>query len=173
MRVAGIDPGLGGGIALIDTGHSGLSRDAQVTDLPVFRDKSLAWIDGLLLAEQFRLYAPQVVVIERVSAMPKQGVTSCFHFGMTFGSILSVAQAMHIPLHFVTPVTWKKAFKLPGGKDKKASLRMARERFPNVDLCLEKHHNRGEALLIALWYCDFYPNKHLTVPPAGTPQVYL
>jgi hypothetical protein len=76
-------------------------------------------------------------------------------------------------LHLVTPVVWKKALKLPGGKNKKPALRLARETFPNVDLRLEKHHNRAEALLIALWYCDFYPNKHLTVPPAGVPQVFL
>lgn len=156
MRVAGIDPGLGGGIALIDSGHSGLSRDVKVTDLPISRDKTLSWTDGLLLAEQFRIYAPERLVVERVSAHPGQGVTSCFHFGMTYGSILSVAESMHIPLHFVTPVVWKKHFMLPGGKDKKASLQYARSKFPDANLSLAKHHNRAEALLIALWYCEKY-----------------
>ena len=148
MRIVGIDPGISGGIACLNSG----TGEAQVADLPVTRDKSLTWIDGLRLRDILREYGPNVVVVERVSSMRGNGVASSFKFGMAFGSILSVLEALQIRIELVTPVTWKKAFKLPGKKDKKASLNKAREWYPEVDLSLEKHHNRAEALLIAHWY---------------------
>lgn len=148
MRVVGVDPGKEGAIACIDQ----RTGDATVEDLPLMTDKSAYWIDGLRLRDQLRVMAPNVVIVERVSTMPDQGVSSGFHFGMVFGSILSVVQSLQIRLELVTPVVWKRDLKLPGGKDKRASLDKARLLFPQVDLKLAKHHNRGEALLIALWY---------------------
>lgn len=161
MRIVGIDPGITGGIACLDV----RTGDYHVQDLPIVRDKSLAWIDGGRLIEILKVYGPNVAVIERVSAMPKQGVSSSFHFGMGFGSILSIIQAAHVSLELVTPVTWKKWMKLPGGKDKKASLHRARLLYPKADLKLEKHHNRAEALLIATWRA----RDHYRVAPANTP----
>ena len=153
MRILGVDPGISGGIALLDTGHAGLTLDVgYLGDLPIIRDKSLAWIDGVGLTDILKMRAPHVAVVERVSAMPKQGVSSSFHFGMGFGSILSVLQAAYIPIVLVTAVKWKKDLCLPGNKDKKAALHKARLLYPAADLSLERHHNRAEALLIAHWY---------------------
>lgn len=141
----GIDPGLSGAIAFMDADNVPV-----VWDLPVIRDKSLAWIDGgalqtLIINERAGRHT--VAMIERVSAMPKQGVTSSFHFGVGFGSILGVLQALAIPIHFVTPRTWKQSYGLDS--DKKAALHKARLLYPEVDLHLEKHDGRAEALLIA------------------------
>lgn len=151
MRICGVDPGATGGISCIDT-HTG---DAHVTDLPLSTDKSLKWIDGLRLMELLKTYGPNVVVVERASVFPNQGTVSGFHYGMVFGSILSVLQACHLQVEFVTPVVWKKWMDLPGGKDKKvskfAALEKARNLFPKADLKRKKDHNRAEALLIAVW----------------------
>lgn len=165
MRIVGIDPGITGGISCLDV----RTGDYHVQDLPIIRDKSLAWIDGAALMEILKVYGPNVAVVERVSAMPKQGVSSSFHFGMGFGSILSIIQAAHVSLELVTPVVWKKWFKLPGGKDKKASLHRARLLFPKADLKLEKHHNRAEALLLATWRA----RDHYRVTPEGMPGLAL
>lgn len=161
MRIVGIDPGISGGIACLDTNNG----DYHTQDLPIIRDKSLAWVDGRALMEILKVYGPNVAVVERVSAMPAQGVSSSFHFGMGFGSILSIIQAAHVSLELVTPVTWKKAMKLPGGKDKTASLDLARLLYPKADLKRKKDDGRGEALLIATWRAK----DHYRVTPTDTP----
>jgi crossover junction endodeoxyribonuclease RuvC len=142
----GIDPGLSGAVAILDQAGELVS----VTDLPVIRDLSLAWIDGnelqsiILAALQGRTAG---AIIERVSSMPGQGVASSFQFGVGFGSVLSVLQALHIPLEFVTAAVWKRSYGL--GKDKHASLHKARLLYPAAELHLAKHHGRAEALLVA------------------------
>lgn len=142
----GIDPGLNGALAV-------LASDGTIellVDLPVIRDRSLAWIDGaqlqstLLDALQGRTAR---AVVERVSAMPRQGVASSFVFGVGFGSILSVLQTMQLPLELVTAAQWKRALGL--SSDKHASLHKARLLFPSADLPLAKHDGRAEALLLA------------------------
>jgi len=98
----GVDPGMTGAIAIL----SAAGDFELVADLPIVRDRSLAWCDGSAL-QSMLLEAiggrQSRALVERVSAMPKQGVASSFLFGVGFGSILSVIQAMHIPLEFVTP----------------------------------------------------------------------
>lgn len=142
----GIDPGLSGAIAILDQA----GELVAVTDLPVIRDLSLAWIDGnelqsiILGALQGRTAG---AIIERVSSMPGQGIASSFQFGVGFGSVLSVLQALHIPLEFVTAAVWKRSYGL--SKDKHASLHKARLLYPSAELHLAKHHGRAEALLVA------------------------
>ena len=142
----GIDPGLSGAVAILDQAGELVS----VTDLPVIRDLSLAWIDGnelqsiILGALQGRTAG---AIIERVSSMPGQGIASSFQFGVGFGSVLSILQALYIPLEFVTAAVWKRSYGL--GKDKHASLHKARLLYPAAELHLAKHHGRAEALLVA------------------------
>ena len=142
----GIDPGLTGALALLGPGG-----DLElVADLPIIRDRSLAWVDGAELQTIIRDAAhgrPVRAIVERVSAMPRQGVASVFTFGVGFGSILGTLQALHVGITFVTPAVWKLALGL--GKDKRASLDRARLLYPAADLRLAKHDGRAEALLIA------------------------
>ena len=147
MRLCfGIDPGLTGGLAVL----SAAGEFESVHDLPVIRDKSLTWIDGSalqrILLDALRGRTGHAVV-ERVSAMPRQGVASSFQFGVGFGSILSVLQTMQISIELVTPGVWKRSLGL--SSDKQASLYRARLLFPMADLSLAKHDGRAEALLIA------------------------
>ena len=146
MLTIGIDPGLSGAVALLD----GDGLPVLVADLPVIRDGRLSWIDGgalqsvLLEALHGR---PCRAAVERVSAMPAQGIASAFTFGVGFGSILSVLQTLHLPIELVTPAQWKTALGL--SKDKRASLDKARLLFPTAELHLAKHDGRAEALLLA------------------------
>jgi len=148
MLTLGIDPGLSGALALLDA--AGLPE--LVADLPIIRDKSLAWIDGAALQSTI-LGALQgrtaVAFVERVSSMPGQGIASSFQFGVGFGSIIGVLQALHVRIEFVTPATWKRSYGL--SKDKHASLHKTRLMFPTAELQLAKHDGRAEALLIADW----------------------
>ena len=90
---------------------------------------------------------PCRAVVERVSAMPRQGVASSFTFGVGLGSILGTLQTLRLPIELVTPAQWKTALGL--GKDKRVSLDKARLLFPSADLHLAKHDGRAEALLLA------------------------
>ena len=69
------------------------------------------------------------VVLEQVSAMPGQGVTSMFNFGQSFGVIKGICAAMRLSLHFVRPAKWKKYFNLLNS-EKQASRTKAIEIFP-------------------------------------------
>lgn len=129
--VIGIDPGLTGALAVLAADGS---LDC-VHDLPVIRDRTLAWIDGSdlqsIVLGALRGRTARAVV-ERVASMPRQGVASSFQFGVGFGSILGVLRAMHLPIEFVTPAAWKRALGL--SSDKKASLHKARLLFPTAEL---------------------------------------
>lgn len=148
MLTLAIDPGLTGAMALLDADGA----VELLADLPVIRDHSLAWIDGgalqSMLLEVLR-GRPCRAIVERVSAMPRQGVASSFVFGVGLGSILATLQTLRLPLELVTAAVWKRALGL--SSDKSASLYKARLLFPTADLRLAKHDGRAEALLIAHW----------------------
>ena len=144
--VVAVDPGLSGAVAV-------LSADGalvHLADLPIARDHSLAWIDGgRLQSELLEAIAgrPCRAYVERVGAMPGQGVSSCFTFGAGLGSILAVLQTLRLPLELISPATWKRALGLP--RDKGAALDRARLLFPSAELHLKRHDGRAEALLLA------------------------
>jgi len=163
MTVIGIDPGLSGALAMLKT--HGL---AAVSDIPVAMKGTgegkvkqevnasglaailRAWVDG---------QADDVmVVIERASGRPTvingmripQGSASVFSTGDTYGTIRGVVAALGYPVQFVTPVSWKKHYVLPGGREQKELARArAIQLYPAADLARKKDHGRAEAILIA------------------------
>lgn len=148
IYIIGVDPGLSGALAVL--GAAG--ELVQLADLPVIRDGRLAWIDGgalqSLLIEALA-GRPARAIVERVSAMPRQGVASAFTFGVGLGSVLSILQARQVSVELVTAAVWKRALGL--SSDKRASLDKARLLYPSADLALAKHDGRAEALLLAHW----------------------
>ena len=97
------------------------------------------------------------VVIEQVSAMPGQGVTSMFNFGQSFGILKGLCSAMQLPIYFIRPARWKKYFGLiKSGKD--ASRTKAIEMFPSFSsqLSKKKDSNKADAILIASFYYETY-----------------
>jgi crossover junction endodeoxyribonuclease RuvC len=100
------------------------------------------------------------VVIEHVTAMPGQGVTSMFNFGQSFGVIKGICSALTLPIYFVRPVKWKKHFNLIGSS-KDASRTKAIELFPNFtnDMKRKKDANKADAILIGRYFLDHYSNE--------------
>ena len=144
-----IDPGITGAVAWFS--QSGVY---QVHDLPVMakgkgQSKVKSQIDPAGLKRLLEPYHRdwETVLIERVSAMPGQGVASMFSMGDTFGCVRAVCAVMGFRVEIVTPQAWKKHYRL--GKDKEVVRAKAIELFPNAPLNRKKDHNRAEALLIA------------------------
>jgi len=97
------------------------------------------------------------VVIEHVSAMPGQGVTSMFNFGQSFGILKGICTAMQLSMYFVRPAKWKKYFNLLNS-EKDASRTRAIEIFPyfSSQLSRKKDSNKADAILIASFYHETY-----------------
>jgi crossover junction endodeoxyribonuclease RuvC len=151
MKVLGIDPGLSGGIAVVDV-VEGCCTAAVVIDIPTVgigakRRVDVIGVQGFLLA-----HGPQHGFVERAQAMPRQGASSGFSYGRAVGAIEAVVMANAIPLTIIEPSIWKRFYRLAGG-DKEAARQRALQLVPSVhgDLARRKDHGRAEALLIALY----------------------
>lgn len=149
-RVLGIDPGLGGAGALWDDDLGALS----VWDMPTHRivvGKSIKHV--LNEVELSRLITdgnPDYAVCEWVHAMPKQGVTSVFTFGVAFGTVRGILAASNIPVTYVTPQSWQRRMNVGKGAD--ASRQRAVQLLPRFadHFARAKDHGRSDATLIAL-----------------------
>ena len=135
----GIDPGQKGGIALISESNQVTYPYSDETLIKVLRQAS----------EECENIS---TCLEKVGAMPGQGVTSMFTFGKSAGFIEGVLQTLDIPYQLVPPQTWKKEFTL--NKSKEKSVEVCKRLFPKVNLlatprCKKDHDGMAEALLMA------------------------
>jgi crossover junction endodeoxyribonuclease RuvC len=151
MKILGIDPGAGGALAFFDP----LAGTLELLDMPVMiverNGKARREISEQMIAAVIGARLPNVAVVEKVSAMPGQGVTSMFSFGLAFGLVRGVLAGQGIPIELVTPQTWQKALGVRGGKD--ASRQRACELFPAyvAEFARKKDNGRADAALIAMW----------------------
>lgn len=147
--ILGIDPGASGAISFYFPTHP---RLIAVEDMPVAGGE----VDVATLAQRIRQMSPDVAVIERVGAMPKQGVSSTFRFGTAYGSVRGVVAALGVPVHLVSPTTWKRHFRLSA--DKEESRALALRLWPDSGhFSRKKDHGRAEAALIARWGAETLP----------------
>lgn len=148
LLILGIDPGVTGGWALLSQ-----SMELAAGDLPAAGEGTQRMLSAPLLASVFlSLGEPTLAVCERVGAMPGQGVSSMFKFGRSVGVIEGVLGALNIPIMYVSPNVWKRAFSL--APEKEFSRQRAIELWPELASELfsrKKDHGRAEAALIALW----------------------
>ena len=115
MLIIGIDPGISGSICFLDNG-----KILDVIEMPIMTDgkKNKKQVNGSQVYNEISKRIKQFeknqirVVIEHVSAMPGQGVTSMFNFGQSFGILKGICTAMQLPMYFVRPAKWKKYFNL-------------------------------------------------------------
>ena len=114
MLIIGIDPGISGSICFFEDG-----KIIEVIEMPVMTEgkKNKKQVNGAQIYNEFlkRINKKEDeirVVIEQVSAMPGQGVTSMFNFGQSFGILKGICSAMQLPMFFVRPAKWKKYFNL-------------------------------------------------------------
>lgn len=145
----GIDPGNTGAIAILDNALDCVGLE----DMPTMQlGMNHQQVNAPALAKILRHYQHDTldfdVYLEQVNAMPGQGVTSMFNFGMSYGMIIGICGAAGYPLQLVKPSLWKKTAGLIG-KPKDAARSLAQQLYPGVDLSLKKHIGRADALLIA------------------------
>lgn len=148
MIYVGVDPGAHGGLAAIDENNKVLfavpmSRDNLVHYIKKLHNDIIEKNDGV------------IACVEKVGAMPGQGVTGMFNFGKSAGFIEGVLESFQIPYQLVPPQTWKKSFSLLH-KDKKASIQMCKQLFPRVNLlpterCRKESDGISEAILMSLY----------------------
>jgi len=162
MLIIGIDPGLSGSICFFKDG-----RILEVIEMPVMTEgkKNKKQVNGAQIYNEFfkRIIKKEDeirVVIEQVSAMPGQGVTSMFNFGQSFGILKGICSAMQLPMFFVRPAKWKKYFNLINSQ-KDASRTRAIEIFPyfSTQLSKKKDSNKADAILIASFYYETYQKE--------------
>ena len=161
MLIIGIDPGVSGSICFFKDGkildviemptmNEGKKNKKQVIGAQIYNEITKR-IDDKSDLNNIR------VVIEHVTAMPGQGVTSMFNFGQSFGILKGICSAMQIPMFFVRPAKWKKYFNLINS-EKDASRTRAIEIFPYFSsrLSKKKDSNKADAILIASFYYETY-----------------
>jgi hypothetical protein len=145
MLIFGFDPGFSGAWgAITHNGNYHSCGDMHHTDKHLLTQ--VIWSEICLARDG----QDCEVVVEAVHAMPGQGVSSTFKFGVSFGGVLSLAERFNCPWHTVAPRTWKNALQLDSDKDK--SLLMARELWPDAPLARKKDNGRAEALLLAEYW---------------------
>ena len=156
MLIIGIDPGISGSICFLE---DGIIKD--VLEMPTMTEgkKNKKQVNGSQIYNEisFRIKTYEKknikVVIEQVSAMPGQGVTSMFNFGQSFGILKGICSAMQLPIYFVRPAKWKKYFNLINS-EKDASRTRAIEIFPyfSSQLSKKKNYNKAYAILITRYF---------------------
>ena len=157
MLIIGIDPGISGSICFFKDG-----KILEVLEMPTMTEgkKNKRQVNGAQIYNEIlkRVEGDKNeirVIIEQVSAMPGQGVTSMFNFGQSYGILKGICSAMQLPMFFVRPAKWKKYFNLINSQ-KDASRTRAIEIFPyfSSQLSKKKDSNKADAILIASFYYE-------------------
>ena len=161
MIIFGIDPGISGAICVLKEG-----KILEVYEMPTMIDgkKNKRQVNG---AEVTNIFLKELnnedtakVVIEHVTAMPGQGVTSMFNFGQSFGVLKGICAALKLPVYFIRPVKWKKYFNLIN-TEKDASRTKVIEVFPYISsrISKKKDANKADAILIARFFHETAGNS--------------
>ena len=163
MLIIGIDPGISGSICFF---QDGVIKD--VVEMPTMIDgkKNKKQVNGSQIFNEISEKIKKIekknikVVIEHVTAMPGQGVTSMFNFGQSFGILKGICSAMQLSVYFVRPTKWKKYFNLINS-EKDASRTRAIEIFPYYSsyLSRKKDSNKADAILIASYFFETYKEE--------------
>ena len=160
MIIIGIDPGLSGSICFFEDG-----KILDVVEMPTMIEgkKNKKQVNGSQIYNEILKRTSNLdksdikVVIEQVSAMPGQGVTSMFNFGQSYGILKGICSAMQLPVYFVRPAKWKKYFNLINS-EKDASRTRAIEIFPyfSSQLSKKKDSNKADAILISSFFFETF-----------------
>ena len=163
MLIIGIDPGISGSICFF---QDGVIKDAVEMPTMIEGKKNKKQVNGSQIFNEISEKIKNMdkknikVVIEHVTAMPGQGVTSMFNFGQSFGILKGICSAMQLSVYFVRPAKWKKYFNLINS-EKDASRTRAIEIFPyySSHLSRKKDSNKADAILIASFFFETYKEE--------------
>ena len=147
MIYIGIDPGKNGGFAIIN------KEELSPSSVTVRPMDEKSFVEGMRFISEVFSTNEIRCCLEKVGAMPGQGVTSMFTFGTGYGFVQGVLTAFGIPYQLVPPRVWKKEFSLDN--DKKKSIETCQRLFPDVNLipprCRKPHDGEAESLLLATY----------------------
>ena len=163
MLIIGIDPGISGSICFF---QDGIIQDVVEMPTMIESKKNKKQVDGSQIFNEISENIKNTdkrnikVVIEHVTAMPGQGVTSMFNFGQSFGILKGICSAMQLSVYFVRPAKWKKYFNLINS-EKDASRTRAIEIFPyySSHLSKKKDSNKADAILIASYFFETFKEE--------------
>jgi len=161
MIIIGIDPGVSGAICILNNG-----KIVELYEMPTMIDgkKNKKQVNGAEITNIFQKElineTNSKVIIEHVSAMPGQGVTSMFNFGQSFGVVKGICAALRLPIYFVRPAKWKKYFNLINS-EKDASRTKVIQIFPYISskISKKKDANKADAILIARFFHETANNS--------------
>lgn len=143
MIIGGIDPGLKGGIGIID-GNKQFTYPMPMSGKDIYVSA---------LVEILRSHKVELVISEKVHSMPGQGVSSTFTFGKGYGMVLGAVMGAGIPLELVSPQKWKGLVLSGTAKDKEAAIDFCTKRYPQINLilprCRKQHDGMADALCLA------------------------
>jgi crossover junction endodeoxyribonuclease RuvC len=167
MKALGVDPGIQGGIAIVENTGS-IPTLIGAWDIPVIGTAAKERVDVLSLRALINQHQPAIAFIERGQAMPKQGASSGFKYGRAVGALEATIALCGLPLEIVEPSMWKQSFRLRGG-DKESARQRALLLFPqgHVVLYRKRDHGRAEAALIAFY--GLTVSRPMTAPPGAQP----
>lgn len=152
-KVLGIDPGVAGSLALIDTDKWTLSVIDMPLELSTGNKKAVS-ARGVI--DAVRQVSPDHAILELVHASPQQGVVSVWSFAEGYGVVKSAILSHDISLWPVSPRDWKGAMKCP--RDKKQATTRASQLFPSAHGIFYGPRGgvfdgRAEASILALYGC--------------------
>ena len=155
MIILGVDPGNSGGIAIVEAKNGFLPKIIFAIRMPVVSIYGKKIIDVNKISGELKKYSIDVTIIEKVHAMPRQGVTSSFQFGRSFGAIETLSYIFSERVDYVAPAVWKKNLGL--GSTKKDSLDLARLKFGDLIYWkLKSNDGIAEAALLTLFWIEKY-----------------
>jgi len=151
MYILGIDPGVTGAVAILKDGI--LSTIIDMPTMSLGAKGTKRQVNAAELAKEIKKACAAIgdqnlVYLERVSSMPRQGVASTFNFGVSYGVVLGVLAALGLPVILVSPAVWKRTAGLLGNS-KDAARTLAQLLYPYAPLGMKKHIGRADAILIA------------------------
>ncbi len=150
-KFIGIDPGKGGGIAII--------KDETVRVHACPRTvEDMSTLVGMCLND---VSASEIkVCLEKVWAFPTDGRAGSFTFGCNYGQWQGILAAHELEPVFITPKEWQGHFEIKKGLPKpirkKILKKMAKDRAPDT---LGVTLKTADALLIAIYGIETYLNK--------------
>ena len=151
--ILGVDPGLSGAICFYNPRKNILEYVENFPLRPVKGSKTnKKEIDLYNLQKIVAEFAPRTIfaVIEKVNAMPGQGVTSMFRFGQSYGQAQAMVSAFQIPTTLSPPAVWKPMLGL--SRDKDESRALASKLFPASKDAFAKKKDDGKAEAALLAY---------------------
>jgi len=161
----GIDPGAKGFMCLQVCGHSEIRyiplRDGKEVNPEIRKTLESIVVD----------FKDIIACVEQVHAMPGQGRTSIFTFGVNYGYILGILHAYAIPVVHVPPMVWQREMwtapdkvRTADGKinTKQTSYLAARRLHPTLTFRRnERCKNFDDNMVDATLICDYAIRKNL------------